>query len=245
MKNDDCRYYCYRKTRQNNITNSKKMDHLELVAFDMDGVLTNIHSSWKYIHDYFNTSNNRSVDEYLKGKIDDLEFIRRDASLWIENGLPIKNDRLVEILSKVPLMDGAKACINTLKNNNIKTAIISAGLNILANRVAIELCVDYVFSNGIKTDDKGRITGEGILNVKLMYKDQTIERLSKQTRIPLKRIATVGNSCFDIPMFEITGLSIAFNPSDECVKKSADVIVEGKNLIEILPFFDPFYKNQL
>jgi phosphoserine phosphatase len=242
MKNNDCRLYCYRKTRKNNIKNSIKMDYLELVVFDMDGVLTNIHSSWRYIHDYFNTSNNRSVDEYLKGKINDLEFIRRDASLWVENGLPIKNDRLVEILSKVPLMYGAKECINNLRDKNIKTAIISAGLNILANRVANDLCIDYVFSNGIKTDEKGRITGEGILNVKLMYKDQTIELLSKQTRIPLKRIATVGNSCFDIPMFEITGLSIAFNPSDECVKKAADIIVESKNLIETLPFFDFFYK---
>ena len=124
-----------------------------------------------------------------------------------------------------------------LKKNNIKTAIISAGLNILADRVANDLCIDYVFSNGIKKDEKGRITGEGILKVKLMYKDRNIEQLSKQTKIPLKNIATVGNSCFDIPMFKKTGLSIAFNPSDECVKKAADIIIESKNLIKILPFF--------
>lgn len=243
MENNECKLYCYRKTRKNKYNNTIKMDHLELVAFDMDGVLTNIHSSWRYVHDYFKTSNNRSINEYLKGKINDLEFIRKDASLWVENGLPIKNDRLVQILAKVPLMDGAKDCIKNLKDNNIKTAIISAGLNILANRVANDLFVDYVFSNGIKTDEKGRITGKGILNVKLMYKDQTIEQLSKQTRIPLKRIASIGNSCFDIPMFKITGLSIAFNPSDECVKKAANIIVESKNLIETLPFLKPFYKN--
>jgi phosphoserine phosphatase len=220
------------------------MDYLELVVFDMDGVLTDIHSSWRYIHDYFKTSNNRSLKEYLKGEIDDFEFIKRDASLWVENGQLIKNRRLYEILSKVPIMDGAKECIDNLKHNNIKTAIISAGINILADRVANDLCIDYVFSNGVKTDGKGRITGEGILNVKLIHKNQTMEKLSKDERIPLHRIAAVGNSCFDIPMFNITGLSIAFNPSDDCVREAADIIIERKNLLETLPHFNKFYKEK-
>ncbi|OGS40706.1 MAG: hypothetical protein A3K77_05115 [Euryarchaeota archaeon RBG_13_31_8] len=242
MKDKKCKFYCYRKTRAENQINKKKMDKLELVIFDMDGVLTDIVSSWKYIHDYFNTSNKRSVNDYLKGKIDDMEFIRRDSSLWVENNRPITRKKLIDILSNVPLMNGAKNCINILKKNKIKTAIVSAGLDLLANKIAKELDIDYVYSNGVKIDEMGYLTGEGVLNVRLMYKDEAVIKLSKQLNIPLKRIATVGNSCFDIPMFELSGLAIAFNPEDDCIKEFASATVQGKDLTRILSYLEKYIK---
>ncbi len=240
MKKKICRFYCYKNTRDKYYSKPKKMDKLELVIFDMDGVLTDIISSWKYIHDFFKTSNQRSVDEYLKGKIDDMEFIKRDVSLWKENGKPITEDRLAEILSDVPLMNGADKCIKSLKEKNIKTAIVSAGLDLLAKKTAKELRIDYVKSNGIKTDANGHLTGEGILKVRLIYKDLAVKSLSEELKIPLSRIASVGNSCFDIPMLEITGLGVAFNPADDCTREAADVIVQGRDLSKILPAFNSF-----
>lgn len=240
MKEKICKFYCYRKTRQKNPPRLKKMDKLELVIFDMDGVLTDIISSWKYIHDYFNTSNERSVNEYLQGKIDDMEFIRRDAILWKENGKPTTINKIAEILSNVKLMKGAKESIDTLRNNNIKTAIVSAGLDILSERVAAKLGIDFVYSNGVETDEDGSLNGEGLVGVRLMYKDLTVKELADHLNLPLNRIAVVGNSCYDIPMFEIVGLSIAFNPEDDCTRAAADIIVEGKNLTKILPVFQRF-----
>jgi phosphoserine phosphatase len=234
MKERICRFYCYRKTREKNPPRLAKMDKLELVIFDMDGVLTDIISSWKYIHDYFNTSNERSVNEYLQGKIDDKEFIRRDAILWKENGKPTTIKKITEILSDVQLMKGAKESIATLKRNEIKTAIVSAGLDILSEKVAKKLGISYVYSNGVKSDEHGKLIGEGTVGVRLMYKDLIVRKLADKLNIPLDRIAAVGNSCYDIPMFEIAGLSIAFNPEDDCTREAADVIVEGKDLTKIL-----------
>lgn len=241
MQKDKCKHYCYKKFRKIKNNSIKKMDKLRLVIFDMDGVLTDIYSSWKYVHNYFNSSNEKSVEAYLKGQIDDLEFIRRDASLWKENGRPIKKEKLVEILEYVPLMNGAKKCINFLKEKGIKTAIVSAGLDVLAERVGKELGIDIIYSNGIKVDEKGYLTNEGILNVKLMYKNEAIIKLAKILGIPLKRIAAVGNSCFDISMFEVCGVSIAFNPSDECTIKSANYKVMKKDLSLILKIFKGYY----
>jgi phosphoserine phosphatase len=240
MKKNLCNFYCYKNTREKNFFKPKKLDKLEMVIFDMDGVLTDIISSWKYIHDFFKTSNQRSVDKYLKGKIDDMEFIKRDVSLWIENGKLITQDRLNQILSDVPLMKGADECIKIINQNNIKTAIVSAGLDLLANKTAKVLGIDYVKSNGIKTDEDGRLTGEGILNVRLMYKDLAVKSLLSDLKIPLERVASVGNSCFDIPMLEITGLSVAFNPSDDCTIEAADFVVKEKDLSKILPVFDSY-----
>jgi len=206
----------------------------------MDGVLTDTISSWKYIHDYFGTSNERSVDEYLKGKINDLEFIKKDVSLWKIDGKFTHKNTIRDILQDIPLMKGARKCISFLKKYNIKTTIVSAGLDVLAERVAKQLSIDYVFANGVKTDKNGRLTGEGILNVKLKNKDEAIRNISKKLNIPLGNCAAIGNSCFDIPMFETCGIGIAFNPNDNCVRKYSDIIVEGKNLNKIIPVLKSF-----
>ena len=128
-----CKYYCYKKNIETMNYNKGKVDKIELIFFDMDGVLTDTISSWKHVHDYFGTSNERSVDEYLKGNIDDLEFIKRDVSLWKESDRLTSKNVLQNILSDIPLMKGAEKCISFLRENKIKTAIVSAGLDILAD----------------------------------------------------------------------------------------------------------------
>jgi len=236
----NCKYHCYRKTREINRIKTNKPGVIKLVVFDMDGVLTDTISSWKYVHDYFGSSNDKSVNAYLEGKIDDMEFIKRDASLWRVDGKPIKGVKLVEILSDVPLMKGTLDCIGFLKKHGIQTAIVSAGIDVLARRVADEAGIDHVFANGLKTDKDGFVTGEGVLNVRLMYKEKTVKKLSELSNVPLECIAAVGNSCFDIPMFEACGLGIAFNPEDDCVREVADVVVEAKDLCEILPSIEKY-----
>ena len=243
MNDQTCEFYCYRKTRPKENFDIKKMDKLELVAFDMDGVLTDILSSWKYIHDYFKTSNEKSVDLYVRGKIDDKEFIRRDAELWKINGKPLKKNQLEKILNEIPIMKGAKTLIDFLKRNQIKTAIVSAGIDILANRIGKELGIDLIYANGIQTDDQGYLNGNGIVGVKLRFKDETIEKICKENNISMNKIATIGNSCFDIPMFKTSGLSIAFNPDDKCVCEYADFSIEKKDLEYVVPILKKYIKK--
>ena len=242
-KEKNCYYHCYNKNNNFKKKNNKKINNfeeIELVIFDMDGVLTDILNSWKYIHDYFGSSNERSVDEYLKGNIEDLEFIRRDVSLWKENGKSITEKKLEILLSKIPLMKGSKTCISNLKKYNIKTSIISAGLDILAKKVGNQLDIDYVYANGLKTDENGVLNGDGILGVELIRKDKNVIELSNKLDIPLEKIVAVGNSCFDIPMLENCGIGIAFNPVDECIKNFADIVIEEKNLGKLVTYIKKY-----
>jgi phosphoserine phosphatase len=57
---------------------------MKLICFDLDGVLTKVESSWRYVHNYFSVNNEASLKLYLEGKIDDREFMRRDIKLWLD-----------------------------------------------------------------------------------------------------------------------------------------------------------------
>ena len=94
-----------------------------------------------------------------------------------------------------------------------------------------------MYANGIKHNESGGLTTEGILRVPLMYKDRVVRQISSDLHVTTERMAAVGNSCYDIPMLQAVSLGIAFNPSDECICENADIIVMGKNLEELLVVF--------
>jgi phosphoserine phosphatase len=209
-----------------------------LVVFDMDGVLANIESSWVHVHDFFGVSNDHSLYAYLRGEIDDLEFIRRDIQLWRRSDPEITAAEIEEILANVPLMPGAAETIRALRTKGHRTAIVSAGIDILAERIADELKIDSQLANGLVIDSKGRLSGEGILRVKLMDKGDAVTEMGLKAGFRKEDIISIGNSQYDTSMFERSGLGIAFNPSDDKVREKADVVVEGQDLSKVLEVID-------
>ncbi len=207
-----------------------------LVVFDMDGVLADIQSSWVYVHNHFGVNNEHSLYAYLRGEIDDLEFIRRDIHLWKEKDPEVSVDRIRRVLASVPLMPGAANAVRQLHESGLKTAIVSAGIDLLAERMVNELDIDHQLANGLVTDSQGKLSGEGVLRVKLMDKGDAVARVGRLFRVKPKDIVSVGNSRYDVSMFRRSGKGIAFHPSDEGVKESADAIVECEDLSGILKF---------
>jgi len=103
-----CTYPCYRTNKKLPSRAGKKRKNLKLVFFDMDGVLLDTVSSWRYVHEYFGTTNERSIMPYLRGDIDYLEFIRRDVSLWKTNGKLVKKTTIQKILYSIPFIKGGR-----------------------------------------------------------------------------------------------------------------------------------------
>lgn len=208
----------------------------KFVAFDLDGVLVDTFSSWVWMHRYFNVNNDESLYAYQRGEIDYAEFMRRDIALWLTRKKDMTIHDVGEILSSVPMIKGGKEVVAEVRNQGVKTAIISCGIEVLADRVAKEYGIDFVVANGLVVDEKGRLTGEGTLSIELADKGKPLRKLLQENDIKKEESAAVGNSYGDAAMFDVCGLGIAFNPQDEITREKANVIVEGDDLRAILPY---------
>ena len=245
MDSTSCHRYCYLTTRKTLPEKPVFSNSIKLILFDMDGVLVDSISSWRHVHTHFSTNNDHSVDAYVKGKISDNEFIRRDVSQWKKDGSFLLKKDLLSIFSSVQLMNGAKECVTALREYDVVVGIVSAGIDVLANKVASLLDIPVVYANELQTDQTGRLTGEGIVNVPLMQKDRVVTQLAQRFAVSQSRIAAVGNSCFDIPLLRSVGFGIAFHPDDDCISKEADTVVETKDLTEVFDLVQPYLQKNI
>jgi phosphoserine phosphatase len=199
-----------------------------LVVFDMDGVLVQNRSSWRVIHEAIGTSNEESFQAYIRGEIDDEEFMERDISLWKEKGIHDRS-QLIDSLAEAKRVDGLMKCIRDLKIGGCEIAIISGGLDLLADRLGKELDIGHIEANGVEVREDGRLTGKGILKVPLRDKGSVLRSMVKDDN-GFHPVIAVGDSAVDITMFEEADLSIAFNPESELVSGKADVTVTTYDL---------------
>jgi phosphoserine phosphatase len=207
----------------------------DLVAFDMDGVLIDYPSSWTWVHDHFGVSNRVSVDAFLRGEIDDMEFMRRDITLWINERPGLCRTDMASILEPLPMMKGLEETLDALKRNGIRSVIVSGGLDMMAGRIAERYGFDDYMANGFECDPSGRLTGNGTLQVWLKSKRDALKHLQEKFGVPPERTVSIGDSFIDISMFELSSLRIAFNPIDDYVTRVADHVIRERDLSKVLP----------
>ncbi len=201
----------------------------KLVIFDMDGVLADVNSSWAWIHQHFGVNNDESLNAYLRGEIDDEEFMRRDIALWRRENPELTKQYIKDVLKEAPLMEGCRDCLTKLKKKDYRLAVISGGLRPLVEHIG-EDYFDWIMVNDIEEG----LTGEGVLEVPLNDKGRPFKEVVRKAGVSDKDTVAIGNSFIDVPMLEQAGIGIAFNPNDEEVCSAADIIIRQKDLRLIL-----------
>lgn len=211
----------------------------DLVFLDMDGTLVDERSAWEWIHHHFGVSNDRNAARYLRGEIDDLEFMRTDIELWTAKRGKVHVSEIRGALAHAPLMHGAKDFVRSLREAGVKTVLVTGGIDLLADRVCRETGIDHYLANSLELDAGGFLTGEGVLRVPIVDKGTPTRDYREKAGARLARTAAVGNSRFDIPMFRETGRCVAFCPVDDEVRAAAHAVVEEKDLTKVLPHLLP------
>lgn len=212
---------------------------IKFVAFDMDGTLIDVDSSWGAVHSHFGEQNAEALRLFLAGEINDEEFIRRDVALWWRHRPTISVQELDTILAAVPLMPGAHELFEGLHAREVRTAIISGGIDLLARRVGRELGIDYVLANGFRVNANGRLTGEGIIRVPIKDKEAVLAQVQSQLGFSPEDSAAVGNSEIDVGMFRRSRIGVAFRPADQAVIQGATRVITERNLVRVLDCLFP------
>lgn len=134
----------------------------------------------------------------------------------------------------MPLIEGIQETVAALKSEGMKNVIVSGGIDSAAKMIADEFGFDDFIADSLEVCDQGILTGEGIMHVDLRDKGVNVRDFQIKYGIDRERTVSIGNSFTDIPMFDNSALSIAFNPIDEKVVEAANVTVESNNLADIL-----------
>lgn len=208
------------------------MMSIKLVVFDVDGTLTKHSSIWWRIHQLFDTTKEGKLyyDQYFAGEISYDQWADYDAALWKDR--PVET--VMETVRAATLVPGATETILTLKQNKIETAILSGGLDIMADDIARRLGIDYVLTNKLHHRN-GLLTGTVDNLVAWGGKAQEIGKINDHFGVQLEDTAFVGDGLNDVSVFSVVGLSIAYNPEHQDVADAADVVVREEDLRSILP----------
>ena len=210
------------------------MTEIKLVVFDMDGTLLEPRSCWAYIHDYFGTDNSDMLKMYIERKISDQDFVKADFKLWQDSTEDNVNQKYInKILDNIEPIKGAKELVENLHSYNIRTAIISGGIQYLADKWAQKWNIERALANELFDDENGKLSAK--INVRGNTKGPVMEKLMSEMNVEKSQVISVGDTVVDLPLFKRSGYSIAVNTEDARVVESTDYHHKETDLAKLIP----------
>ncbi|MBI2136022.1 HAD family phosphatase [Candidatus Woesearchaeota archaeon] len=223
----------------------------KLICFDLDGtIIDETIFIWQTLHDAFGSDKKKRkqyAEYFVNKKITYRQWAEHDLELWREAGAT--KTSMMNATDKLRLMPGALETLNKLKElkekakadgNCLKLAIISGSLNIALERVLPNYkdYFDDVYINHLIFDGKDGEKLAGIRSTAFDFENKAdaLREIANRENIPLSECVFIGDHDNDIHVAEIAGLSIAFNCKSERLAQIADIVIEKKDLREILKY---------
>lgn len=216
----------------------------------MDGVLVDIAgynengkkvaiSTWNAVFDHVGIyhEHERLKEMFIKGDFPSyMEWTDEACRIFKKHRLT--RDRFTELINNKPLMNGAKETLSELKKRGYKTVVITGSFKALAERIKELLGLDYIIAHcELIFDENGNLKEWQLIPCDFEGKVEYFNKQAKELNLNLSECAYIGDDVNDIPIFREAGLSIAFNCHKKEVSKTAHIVIDKKDLREILRYF--------
>jgi len=209
---------------------------IKVISFDLDGVLYDGRSAAAHLASFLGIGD-RYKELFARMATEELgfeELIQLGTDIW--KGVVIDDEMKGQVM-KLPLMQGTEDTLRALRETGYILGCISSGVSqFFMDPLAKRLELDFSYSNILGETD-GAHDGTYSFAMGGAQKAETALRILKERNLSTKNLASVGNGENDIPLFEISELSIAFNPLTELVSEAASVTVRSESLDSILEYF--------
>ncbi len=212
----------------------------KLVAFDLDGTIVDGTASvWSTLHRFFGIDAHPERvalrEQFRSGKITYGQWAIDDIKLLKKHGADRAS--MLKAFSSLKLMKGTNKTLKALKARGCKIAVISWSLQLVLEKLLPDYknIFDYVYVHRLFFNSDGSIKNI-VTDSELKDKAALLEEICRREGISPDECVFVGDYDNDVEAAEIAGLSIAFNSKSEKLKKVCDVVIEKKDLSEILKF---------
>ncbi len=197
---------------------------MTIVAFDFDGTLSNSEMT-VLLGDKYGVADEMDeiTERAMNNEIEYAESLRSRAALLED----LPDEKAETAFNEVYLREDAAETIRRLNEAGIYTAILTGGFErgvaAALDREGVE--VDEIVANRLPVED-GVLTGavEGPLIEGT--KDDALANLAEREGVEMIDTIAVGDGANDLPMLEVAGLSIGFEPK-AAVEPSCEVVVES------------------
>lgn len=219
------------------VPSSQNLEHIGLVAMDMDSTLITIECIDE-IADFCGlkaevaTITKRS----MAGEIDFAQSLQERVALL--KGLPLQV--LEEVYEKrLALNPGSERLLAELKKRGIKTLLVSGGFTFFTERLQKRLGLDYAFANTLEVNNgvlTGNIVGEIVdAHKKAFY----LAYVGEKENLFQQETVAIGDGANDLLMLEQAGISVAYR-AKAIVQQKARYCLNHSGLDGVLNLFSDF-----
>jgi phosphoserine phosphatase len=197
---------------------------MQLVAFDFDGTLSDSEMTVLLGRKAGVAGEMASITE--RAMNDEIEYatsLRERAALLEGLGEAAAETAYGEVV----LRPGAAEVVRALNGAGRHTAILTGGFERGVERALgrADATVDSIVANRLPVAD-GALTGEVEGPLIEGTKDDALASLAETVGVELEETVAVGDGANDLPMLEVAGLAVGFDPKP-AVEPACDVVVES------------------
>lgn len=147
-------------------------------------------------------------------------------------GLPVQV--LEQAYSQIKLSVGATELIAAVHAAGGRVGAVSGGFTQILEPLAKSLSLDYYRANDLEVLD-GKLTGRVVGRIiDRQAKAESLIEWAKDFGVLPELVAAIGDGANDLDMFEVAGISFAYNAKPK-VREAADVCIDVPDLRLVIP----------